>query len=126
MNEKPNEDSVAHRAAAGSPGCVLHIKSDISTHGSIAMKDKKAVRKLGQVEALLSDIIERHSTLDQSAGEHLAAAQSSVSRAKETILAQPLPGKAKKPPVKAEKPTPAPEATKKPAPPRKQTKRGSV
>ena len=86
------------------------------------MKDKKAVRKLGEVEAILSDIIKRHTTLDQSAGELLAAAKSSVSRAKATMEVQPLPDKAKKPAVKAEKSTPAPVSTKKPAPSGKKPK----
>ena len=90
------------------------------------MKDKKAVRRLGKVEAILSDIIERHTALELSTGDLLASAKSTVIRAKEALGTQPLPRKVKKASVKVEEELPKPEETKKPAPAVKKRKGGKL
>ncbi len=88
------------------------------------MKKKKAVRKLEKVEAILSDVIERYTTIDQNTGHLLTAAMSSVSRAKEALGVEALPEKGKKPSAKTEKPSVSPEAEKTNVPAVKKQKRG--
>ena len=88
------------------------------------MKDKKAVRKLGKVVDMLSDIIERHTPPDLSTGDLLATAKSAVSRAKDALGVQSLASKIKKTLVKAEENSLKPEIAKKTAPAVKKRKRG--
>lgn len=89
------------------------------------MKNKKAVRKLGKVEAILSDIVDRHSTLGQNAGDLMADTRSSVGRLREVLTASRTPGKVKKSDGKPEKAPSPPEVSKKLAPARKKGNRES-
>jgi len=49
------------------------------------MKDKKAVKRLSKVEAILAEVIDGHATIDKAAGDLLASAKLSVGRARETL-----------------------------------------
>lgn len=53
------------------------------------MKDKKAVKKLSEAEAILADVIDRHTTIEKSAGDLLLSAKSSICRAKESLIVPP-------------------------------------
>jgi hypothetical protein len=83
------------------------------------MKIKKALKRLGQVEGLLSDIVDHYSGIEQSSRDLLVSAQLLVVRAKESLSVPsssstgeivekgksdlPPTAKGKKPPISAKK-----------------------
>jgi hypothetical protein len=68
------------------------------------MKAKKALKRLGKVEAILADVIDQYAG-QASVKEMLGTAKASVARAKAVVDTQAASAKAgKKPPAKADKP----------------------
>ena len=65
------------------------------------MKAKKAVKRLGKVESLLSNVIDQYVPSVDSVRELLDSAKASVVRAMEAVSLQSSTGAPKKPPVKA-------------------------
>ncbi len=81
------------------------------------MKAKKALKRLTEVETLLTDVIDRYTGVERDMRELLHDAKASVVRAKKTVNVKAS-ARAAKPPVKAvnsESPSTA-EARKKPSP----------
>ena len=68
------------------------------------MKAKKAVKRLGKVETLLSNVIDQFATGADSVRQLLDAAKASVVQAKEAVNVQSSTAAPKKPPVKAQEP----------------------
>ena len=80
------------------------------------MKAKKAVKRLNEVEALLSDVIDHYAATDKSLRELLDSAKESVFRAKESVSEQEKPAKKKTSAVKrkgARRETKTPQAVAK-------------
>jgi hypothetical protein len=66
------------------------------------MKANKALKRLTKIEAVMSDVTERHSASSPHIREVLQDAKAAITRAKETVSLQQCSGTAKKnPPVKA-------------------------
>ena len=68
------------------------------------MKAKKAVKRLGKVETLLSNVIDQYAAGVDSVKELLDSAKASVVRAIESVSLQSSAAAPKKPPVKAREP----------------------
>jgi hypothetical protein len=68
------------------------------------MKAKKAVKRLGKVETLLSNVIDQYAKSVDSVRELLDVAKASVVRAVEAVNLHSSTAAPKKPPVKAQEP----------------------
>jgi hypothetical protein len=68
------------------------------------MKAKKAVKRLGKVETLLSIVIDQYAAGVDSVKELLDSAKASVVRAREAVNVHSSTAAPKKPPVKAQEP----------------------
>ena len=66
------------------------------------MKAKKAVKRLGKVETLLSNVIDQYAKSVDNVRELLDSAKASVVRAMEAVSVKPSTVAPKKPPVKAQ------------------------
>ena len=64
------------------------------------MKAKKAIKRLNEVEALLSDVIDHYAATDKGMRELLDSAKESVFRATESVREQEKPEKKKASDVK--------------------------
>jgi hypothetical protein len=67
------------------------------------MKANKALKRLTKIEALISDVTERYSTITLPTREVLQDAKAAVTRAKEAVSLQASSGAAKNSPVKRNK-----------------------
>jgi hypothetical protein len=68
------------------------------------MKAKKAVKRLGKVETLLSNVIDQFATSVDGVRQLLDTAKASVVQAKEAVNVHSSNSAPKKPPVKAQEP----------------------
>ena len=67
------------------------------------MKVKKALKRLGKVEELLSEVVDHYSSIEQSAHDLLVSARLLVVRAKDSVRVQLPSNSARKPTLEAEK-----------------------